>query len=84
MYSKHIKTQIRAIRFTWLAIIIYFIAYNTFFGWNQQPESPTEKLLDDVLVIAFYIALGMCLRLVLDHIKYTWKLLEKIEKNGNI
>lgn len=29
-----------------LAIVIFFIAYNTYFGWNKLPQSELEKTFD--------------------------------------
>lgn len=26
--------------------IVYFISYNTYFGWNKNPESKTEETCD--------------------------------------
>lgn len=29
-----------------IVLVLFFIAYNTYFGWNKLPESELEKTLD--------------------------------------
>lgn len=37
--------------------VLYFIVYNTYFGWNWKPQSPAEILCDDIFDVIMNIAL---------------------------
>ena len=34
---------------------IFFLVYNTIFGWNKTPLSDTEILCDDIFIVSSYI-----------------------------
>ncbi len=36
------------------ALIIYWIIYNTYFGWNEKPLSQTELNLDNIYKYGMY------------------------------
>lgn len=38
-----------------LAMLIFFIAYNTYFGWNKLPQSELEKTFDYIFNIGVII-----------------------------
>ena len=29
--------------------LIFYVAYNTYFGWNQSPQSELEKIFDSIV-----------------------------------
>jgi hypothetical protein len=35
---------------------IFFLVYNTIFGWNKTPLSDAEIICDDILILSCYIA----------------------------
>lgn len=37
-------------------IVIYFLIYNTIFGWNDKPLSEAEKICDRITNIALFIS----------------------------
>ena len=47
MKSKTI-IYINAFRIIWALDFVYYIVYNTYFGWNKHPINDTEKLCYDV------------------------------------
>ena len=50
-----IKSGSRLILFAFL----FFVTYNTYFGWNLVPESDAEKVLDLISTLLFIIAIGI-------------------------
>lgn len=40
-----------------MALGIFFIAYNTYFGWNKLPQSELEKTFDYIISKGFSIAM---------------------------
>lgn len=48
---KYIKTA----QFLSAILLIYYLTYNTCFGWNKLPESDLEKLFDYVFSVGLYI-----------------------------
>lgn len=71
---KNIKSTIlREIKIVgWLSkiIIIYFIAYNFYFGWNYEPKSELENIFDDILLGLIYFLVGFILHIFLSYIKF--------------
>jgi hypothetical protein len=51
-------------------ILLYFITYNTFFGWNYLPGNELEKSLDEIFKISIYIYFGFIIHIVLSYIKF--------------
>jgi hypothetical protein len=37
--------------------ILFWISYNTFYGWNKRPINSTEEMLDTIASITVWIAL---------------------------
>ena len=53
-----------------VVLLIFFVAYNTYFGWNQSPQSELEKIFDSI------VSGGVSAALVI----YFWPLLRVYNK----
>ena len=53
-----------------VVMLIFFVAYNTYFGWNQSPQSELEKIFDSI------VSGGVSAALVI----YFWPLLRVYNK----
>ena len=63
-------------------LIVYFVCYNTYFGWNKKPLTELETTFDDVLKIALYLGFGFILHIILSYIKFKMhKYQSEINKN---
>jgi hypothetical protein len=63
------------IKIKWLnryfnGLIVYFVCYNTYFGWNKKPLTDLETTFDDILKIGIYLGLGFILHIILSYIKF--------------
>lgn len=79
MKSKTI-IYIKAFKIIWLLDFIYYLIYNTYFGWNKTPINDIEKMCDDVFKFILGFGLGMLLigvfefiELVVNFIKHNSK-----------
>jgi len=52
-----------------LLMIVYFVIYNFWFGWNAKPMSESEMFCDKLFVIAVWISIGWLIAVVIDFIK---------------
>lgn len=60
-----------------MALVIFFIAYNTYFGWNKLPQSELEKTFD------YIFAKGISMAMVI-YFTPVFNVYEKwIERNEN-
>ena len=68
----------------WLIVIlaIFYVVYNTIFGWNEQPINSTEETCDTIFIIGLYIAWSIFLLPILDLYKYHVKKVEDETKNN--
>ncbi len=49
-----------------ILVNIYWIAYNTYFGWNFKPESDLEITFDRIYILILYIAIAIYFLPMLD------------------
>lgn len=47
---------IRISRFMFISNFIFWVIYNTYFGWNKTPINESERLFDNVYNIVFFIS----------------------------
>jgi hypothetical protein len=47
--------QIKRAKKLWHILIIYYMIYNTYFGWNTTPVNEYEQLCDMIAKIVFFI-----------------------------
>ena len=47
---------IRISKFMFMSNFIFWIIYNTYFGWNKTPINESERLFDNVYNIVFFIS----------------------------
>jgi len=59
-----IKTIYRTAQFA----LLYFIVYNTYFGWNQKPINDYEMYCDIILQCIFGFLIGKFIHVVLTFI----------------
>ncbi len=38
---------------SWVALIVYGLVYNQYFGWNWSPKSEAEVICDGIFAVAF-------------------------------
>jgi len=51
--------KIRFAKFLLITTVVYFVIYNTHFGWNMLPESDAEKTCDYIYRLS--ISLGFAI-----------------------
>ena len=61
------------IKLKWLdryfnVLIVYFVCYNTYFGWNQKPINDYEMYCDIILQCIFGFLIGKFIHVVLTFI----------------
>lgn len=39
--------------------VLYFVIYNTYFGWNKTPINRTEKIFDSIFIVSFFLGAGI-------------------------
>lgn len=68
----------------WLIVIltIFFVVYNTIYGWNEQPINSSEKACDTIFTLGLYLAWFIFLLPILDLYKYHVKKVEDETKNN--
>ena len=49
-----------------ILVNIYWIGYNTYFGWNFEAQSELETTFDRVYILGSYIAIGIYLSPLMD------------------
>jgi hypothetical protein len=49
----------------WIAFL-FFLTYNTLFGWNRLPINEAEKVCDEIFKWAFRIGIGFTLLPITD------------------
>lgn len=42
-------------------LIIYFVVYNTYFGWNRLPINEAERICDYIFKAGVYFSIGIYL-----------------------
>lgn len=57
--SKKVLREIKIFRISVAVWILYYVIYNTLFGWNDFPESELEVFLDNITVIWGGLSVGM-------------------------
>tara|TARA_B100001167_G_C16774797_1_gene310691 strand:- start:10568 stop:10819 length:252 start_codon:yes stop_codon:yes gene_type:complete len=72
----NILGQIKNIRILSGVIIIYYICYNAYYGWNKTPLNSTEEIFDDITKILCLLVFGMILNVVLHFIQFITKCVE--------
>lgn len=76
-----ILTKIKWLNRYFNALIVYFVCYNTYFGWNKKPLTELETTFDDILKIAIYLGFGFILHIILSYIKFKmYKYLSEMNK----
>ena len=63
------------IKIKWLnryfnGILIFFIIYNTYFGWNRKPITELEGKFDDVLTTGIALGFGFIIHIILSYIQF--------------
>lgn len=52
------------------AFVVWFVVYNTYFGWNEKPINDVEKTMDTVTICLAYFILGNFINIVLAYIHF--------------
>jgi hypothetical protein len=60
-----------------LLLVLYYLVYNTYFGWNMRPINEAEKVCDNIFLIGIWIAFAIFTFPLIDLYKYH---VEKMEK----
>ena len=63
------------IKLKWLdrylnVLMLYFVCYDTYFGWNKEALTELETTYDDILKIGIYLGFGFILHIILSYIKF--------------
>lgn len=68
----------------WLIVLlaIFFVVYNTIFGWNNQPVNNVEKTCDTIFTLGLYLAWFIFLLPIFDLYKYHVNKIENEDKNN--
>ena len=61
-------------------MVLYFLVYNTYFGWNKLPINDAEKICDNIFSIGMWIAVMLFLFPLIDLYIF---LVKKMEKKTN-
>ena len=68
--KKRILSDIKTIRALCLLIFVYFLSYNTYFGWNQKAITEAEKLCDNITVCSFGLVTSIFISVILKFIRF--------------
>jgi hypothetical protein len=49
--------RLKVARYMFWGLLIFFVTYNTYYGWNTQPINETEAALDSIFKLWFYVHL---------------------------
>lgn len=68
--KSEILTKIKWLNRYFNTLIVFFVCYNTYFGWNKKPLTELETTFDDILKIGIYLGFGFVLHIILSYIKF--------------
>lgn len=75
-------TYLKVFRYLTQLNVVYFVIYNSYFGWNNLPLSNDEKICDNILKWSFVISLGIFLAAVINFIELVVNYI-KTQQNEN-
>lgn len=52
------------------AILLLFISYNTYYGWNEEPMNDIEKQFDDFFNTLVGLWFGYILFVIIKYVKF--------------
>lgn len=73
MEIKEILNKIDWLYTSWKVLFLYFVCYNTYFGWNKEPLSDLEVVFDEVFKFSLSFTIGYAIYIAIDYIKYRLK-----------
>jgi len=67
--KKLILNQIKIIEIICVVMVVWFISYNWYFGWNIHPQSENEKICETIFQAIFGLAIGFFIRAAINTMK---------------
>jgi len=67
---KKLLLRVKLVKWHFNLIVLYYVIYNTIYGWNTHPIDDTEKLLDHIAIFALWVGVGFIISILLDFIVF--------------